>query len=311
MRVAVVNMKAVLADVVENIKKAEEYIKYAHENGAEIIVLPEFFTTGFAVCERMLPVILLSKGVDDVMAELSKKYDIAVGGSYLHYSQEKEESFNTFGLFFPSGERYYHSKDMPTGMENYCCTNGDENYVFDTPLGRIGITMCWEQIKYKTARKMAGKVDFVIAGSCWWNLALEDGPNVYKDLSRINRRMAINAPKKFAEVLGVPVVHSSHVGTYMGLSLGKDAKLCNRKIESEAIVTDGYGETIFEERKKPGCYIADIKPGCIKKNIDIPEDEEWILPIPNLIEKGFNMMSDMFRTFYETKTKPFFIENAE
>lgn len=79
MKVAVVEMPTVLAQVEQNMKTAENYIEKAAKEGAELIVFPEFFTTGFAFCEAIWDAIIASETVEDTMQNWSTKYQIAVG----------------------------------------------------------------------------------------------------------------------------------------------------------------------------------------------------------------------------------------
>lgn len=59
---------------------------------------------------------------------------IAIGASFLEYIPEENESYNTYGLFFSDRASFFHRKDIPTALENFCYRKGDEEMVFDTPL---------------------------------------------------------------------------------------------------------------------------------------------------------------------------------
>ena len=102
----------------------------------------------------------------EFMREWAVKYQIAIGGSYLEFDTEKQEIYNTYSLILPTGEVYKHRKDIPTAAEGFCYTYGDEISYFDTPIGRVGIAMCWEMLRYNTIRRMIGKVDFILVASC-------------------------------------------------------------------------------------------------------------------------------------------------
>lgn len=115
----------------------------------------------------------------EFMREWAVKYQIAIGGSYLEFDTEKQEIYNTYSLILPTGEVYKHRKDIPTAAEGFGYTYGDEISYFDTPIGRVGIAMCWEMLRYNTIRRMIGKVDFILVASCWWNFCKEDGEEIY------------------------------------------------------------------------------------------------------------------------------------
>lgn len=207
-------------------------------------------------------------------------------------------------MFFPNGARYFHRKDIPTALENFCYTYGDEQSAFDTPLGRIGIVMCWEQLRYQTVRRMAGKVDFLIGGSCWWNFTPEDGPNVYELLSGLNARLALNAPVTLSKIMGVPIVHASHHARFYGSAIADNTKLCNRHIEGAAIITDASGNILLSQRETPGCFFETIEPGCIKSTLDIPDEQYWIPNLPKPMTDGFEMLNAQYAKIYENVVLP-------
>lgn len=211
MKAAVVEMPTVLADVQQNMRTAQEYVQRAAREGAALIVFPEFFTTGFAFSEAIYDAIADSADVEERMREWSRTYGIAVGGSYLWYDSESGETYNKFGLFFPTGEQYFHKKDIPTAMENFCYTAGDRERTFETPLGRIGIVMCWEQLRYDTLREMTGKVDLVI---------------------------------------GAPFIHASHASSFQGGTLRDINRKCTRKIHGEAMILDDSGNALCRAEQK-------------------------------------------------------------
>lgn len=97
------------------------------------------------------------------------------------------------------------------------------------PLGKVGVALCWEQIRYDTVKRMMGKVDIVLAGSCWWGLSEEEWKWEY-NLEKEHQNMAINAPINLAKMLQVPIIHASHFATFTGLNFPKGNKKETRTI---------------------------------------------------------------------------------
>lgn len=307
MKIAVVNMPTVFADHSANMMTATNYIKYASKEEAELIVFPEFFNTGFAVSPKLLEAVGQAQNIENELAKLSADYHIAIGGSYLHYDSVSNNIYNVFGLFFPNGACYYHRKDIPTALENFCYTYGDEQSAFDTPLGRIGIVMCWEQLRYQTVKRMAGKVDFLIGGSCWWNFAPEDGPKVYELLHGLNASLALEAPVTFSKIMGVPIIHASHHAVFRGSAISDNQKQCNRNIEGAAIVTAASGDILLSRKEETGCFIETIEPGCIKSSIDIPDNQYWIPNLPEPLTDGFDMLNRQYAEVYKNTVLPNYV----
>lgn len=310
LKVAAVYMNSVLGDVEKNLKIAESYIIEAAKRKVEIIALPEFFTTGFAIDPKIIPSIIPSSTTLDVMKRWAEKYHIAIGGSYLEYDAQQQEIYNTYSFVLATGEVYQHRKDIPTAAENFCYTYGDEISCFDTTIGRVGIAMCWEMLRYDTIRRMLGKVDFIMAGSCWWNFCKEDGEGVYNMLSESNKQLALRAPQHLAKLLGVPVVHASHRGSFEGSSLFDETKKCKRPIVGMAQIINGAGETltISQQQDVPELMIEDIE---IDIKLSVPhidyrseQLDYWVFPMPEALVKGFEMLNQKYEAIYKNETLP-------
>ena len=74
---------------------------------------------------------------------------------------------------------------QPEYQRHYIYNDGDENNVLETPIGNIGVAICWEQIRYNTLKRMAGKVDFILGLSCWWGFS-ENDPEVLQNINEEN-----------------------------------------------------------------------------------------------------------------------------
>lgn len=127
-------------------------------------MLPEFFTSAIGFSKNMLEVATQNKNTHNTLVQWAGKYNIPVGGSYVSF--QGDNAFNLFELVMPDGETFAHKKDIPTQFENCYYTEGDTDNIMVTPLGDFGVALCWEMIRYDTLRRMAGRVDAVLAGSC-------------------------------------------------------------------------------------------------------------------------------------------------
>ena len=71
MKIAITNMKAIYNNVEANKKMIKEYVYEASQNGAELILFPEFCLTGFGLDKCLLPSIIESVGIRQWFADLS------------------------------------------------------------------------------------------------------------------------------------------------------------------------------------------------------------------------------------------------
>lgn len=167
-KVAVVQAGAEVMDKEKGIKKTVQLIKEAGEQGAKIIVFPEAFipayprgmSFGTVVGNRTKEgrkdflnywknSIIVPGPETEEIGETAKK-----AGAYIVIGVIEKDSESSQGtlyctaLFFgPNGELLgKHRKLKPTGTERLIWGEGDGSTlpVFDTPYGKIGSLICWE-----------------------------------------------------------------------------------------------------------------------------------------------------------------------
>ncbi len=168
-RVAAVQMTAVLANVEANLTKAEKLVQLAIRRGARWVVLPEFFTSAMAFHGDMLNAVQDLNGPPaQLLRKLARQGNAFVGGSFLAWRDGN--SFNSFLLAAPDGRMFRHDKDYPSFCENCYYIGGTDDGVFSTPAGNVGAAVCYELVRSKTAARLRGRIGMVVAGSCWWGL---------------------------------------------------------------------------------------------------------------------------------------------
>ena len=207
--VAAVQLNAELGRVQLNLSKAIELVRQAAERGATIVILPEFFTSSMALSPLMEDVARQNRdlNIPQQLCDLSKRYGCVIAGSYLNIISEN--IYNSMILQFPNGERLVHNKDIPTQFENRYYTKGD----CSRSKNGIGVALCWEMLRSQTVLQMPSDIKIVAAGSCWWDLPIN---SINAELRSFNHELNHNTAARFATLLGVPVVHASHVGVVEG-----------------------------------------------------------------------------------------------
>lgn len=147
---------------VENLEKnahaVEQRIADAADNGAELIVLPELATTGYVFTTRE-EAFAHSESVHDgptvaLLARLAKDRGLYLVGCIVE--RDGDRLFDTAVLVGPAGYIGRYRKTHLWNTEKLWFTPGDEGYsVFDTPIGRIGLLVCWDIWFPETARIVA------------------------------------------------------------------------------------------------------------------------------------------------------------
>ncbi|MDI6797830.1 MAG: carbon-nitrogen hydrolase family protein [Desulfatibacillaceae bacterium] len=284
MRVAAVQMTAEPGIVDANLKSARRLTEKAFEAGAQLVVLPEFFTSAMAFSPSL---VLADRPVDGepflLMKELAAKHNGAVGGSFI--ADVGGRVLNRFVLVFADGKSFFHDKDQPTMWENCYYEGGEDDGVLDTPLGNIGVALCWEFVRCRTARRLIGRVDLVVGGSCWWTLPQKSlpgfGPNLHAEMLEVMKQ----TPARMARMLGVPVVHAAHAGSFAGRMPLLPGFPYNSHLLGETMITDASGQILarlpFEHGE--GFVIADLDLAKKSQPLEPIPQGFWIPKLPRRI----------------------------
>src|SRR5215831_7763515 len=271
LRIAAVQMQAQMGDVAANLRKAERLVHEAFRQGAEWVILPEFFTSAMAFHPGMLDA---ARPVDgeprQILVALAKQHSGVVGGSFI--ALRGENAYNTFALAFPDGSTFFHDKDQPTMWENCYYIGGEDDGILTTPQGPIGSALCWEMIRTRTVRRLVGKVNIVVGGSCWWDLP-DDAPQHRAEFRPRNLALLTETPSRIARILGVPVVHASHCGDFEGFALGKGEAAYRSHYLGETQIVDGHGSLLARMtwQDGEGVIVAEIEPRMVDEREAIPE----------------------------------------
>jgi predicted amidohydrolase len=275
-RVAAIQMQAGLGDVDGNLKAASDLVEEAVRQGARLVVLPEFFTSAMAMHRHLLEAPRSIEGEPTrLLRDLARRHGILVGGSFLAIHPDAEVR-NTFVLVGPDGVVGMHDKDLPTMWENCYYAPGHDPGILETPLGAVGVALCWEFVRSQTVRRLRGRVRLVIGGSCWWDVPYNLPPRrFWNAVHEQNLRLWRQTLPTFARLVGAPVVHASWCGDIEGKwALG--TRYVTRYVTDAAIVAaDG---AILAQRgpdEGPGVIIADLELGDPQPQGEVP-DHFWL-----------------------------------
>jgi len=273
MKVAAVQMEAELANVNANLKIAERLAESAFRDGAEMVIIPEFFTTAMGFHPKMLDSVRKIDGKPLLMLKnLAAKYKGIIGGSFI--ASRGQDAYNTFILVFPDGKMFFHDKDQPTMWENCYYIAGNDDGVLETPLGNIGVALCWELVRSRTPKRLLNRVDMVVGGSCWWTLPEAQVPGFPLNLDDQVVKILVETPLKLARMLGVHVIHASHAGKLDGKMPLIPGFQYKSHYCGETQIVDGSGKILERMKHEEG-------EGYITADIDPKQKWNPYEPIPN------------------------------
>ena len=161
--VAAIQMKCSTV-VEENLKKAEEMVRKAAGQGAQVILLPELFEREYFCQQKRYDFYQYALPVDENPAvemgmRLAKELEVVLPISF--YERDGNVLYNSLAWVDADGSllgvyRKTHIPDDHFYQEKFYFTPGNTGFmVFETKYGMLGAGICWDQWFPETARSLA------------------------------------------------------------------------------------------------------------------------------------------------------------
>lgn len=278
-KAAAIQLAVKIADSPANIAACERLALQAINEGARWIALPEFFNTGICWNKQLVSAIQTPDGqAATFLRDFSAKHRVLIGGSFL--CRLPDGQVRNRYMCYANGDLVgTHDKDLPTMWENAFYEGGDAadiGVIGTVENVRVGAAVCWEFMRTKTARRLRGKVDVVMGGSCWWSIPTNFPNFVQKLWEPENRLNALAAIQDSARLIGAPIVHAANCGELEcpmpGLPIGYKGFL-----EGNAAVLDADGRVLAYRpaEQGEGIVCAEIMPEAKSGDRKIP-DRYWL-----------------------------------
>ncbi len=163
-RFAAVQFAAVPFALAANLATVERLVRQAAAAGAQLIVLPELFNTGYAYTPRLTAAAeqLAGPTVSRLRA-LSAELNVQLAGPLL--LRQERAVVNAFAVVPPAGPVQTYAKRHPFLWEACYFTPGHRPLIVATALGRLGLLTCWDLAHPAAWAAYAGQVDAVLIAS--------------------------------------------------------------------------------------------------------------------------------------------------
>lgn len=295
-------METEVGKIDTNLERADELIRAAFAQDAEWVILPEFFSTGMAFHPAMDTVVQPIDGsAGSLLCDAAREHGGYVGGSFI--CERDGDAYNTFVLAGPDGSRWTHNKDQPTMWEGCYYTSGSDDGLFEVDELRVGAAVCWELIRWRTVRRLRGKVDILVGGSAWWSYPTKGvGSRLLRTRDRRSEAIGRGCPGVIARLLGVPVVHASQAGRVVGRTPYLHTPYPARYV-TETQICDGTGRIVAQRAATEGAgvVLAEVQPGPGGPIEELPDTGKslWIPDLPLELRLAWWVLNRHARRYYE------------
>jgi hypothetical protein len=208
-------------------KSTTNLIAEAARAGAQLVVLPELFNTGYEYRDRNYA---LAEPIDGEtvtwMKAQAAQHGIHLAGSLLLL--DEVDIYNTAPLVAPDGRIWRYDKLYTPLWERAYFRGGHQITVADTDLGKLGMMICCDALHSDLWAQYAGNIDAMVIMSCGGNLGNADlvfpdgfcvkffeltGAAAHADEdSDPSRADELDKHAEHAAWMRVPVVHASTTG---------------------------------------------------------------------------------------------------
>ena len=206
MRIAIAQMDLTWRDETSNLRKVEQFAERAQE--ADLLVLPEMFTTGFCMDAAELATTMESTVIQR-LKEISKRYDLALYGSLMVV--ENAHYYNRGVFITPDGALHtYDKKHLFTpGTEAETYSAGKEKVIVPYKGWNFCLQICYDLRFPVFVRNIQNEYDIILYVANW----------AESRISSWSRLLPARAIENMAYVCGVNRVGEDPYGAQGGESV--------------------------------------------------------------------------------------------
>lgn len=301
LRVAAVQMESKNGLIEANLEHAAGFIEQAAEKGAELILLPEFMPTGYAMSKAIWDAAEPKEGQTvKWLKENSKRLNAWLGTSFLE--ADGDDFFNTFVMTTPDGEEAGRVRKQTPAVWEAFFTKGDASpHVIDTEFGRIGVGICYENFHCYLSQMMYHQsVDMMLmphsAPTPMQNpLCTREYVEWYDDVHR-------ECTQRSARLLGVPAIMANKCGPWQ-TPLPRPFPPQNSSFPGLSAIADSDGTVKAQLGNKEGVIVKDVTLDPSRKTHAPPQCwGRWAIKVP-WQTKLFRAMEAFGRLSYSSSSE--------
>ncbi len=150
LKIALIQLECKIGDISYNLKHSLKLAKEAAENGADLICLPEMFTTGYNLDTFGDRINQLAEDENGITLGALKKFAsehnvyLMASIAFYHLNHDEKPNISAFLIDNRGGLAGIYDKNHLFGREKEYFCYGEAYPVFDTEYGKIGIMLCYD-----------------------------------------------------------------------------------------------------------------------------------------------------------------------
>ena len=280
--IGAIQMESRNGDVQGNLERALPLVEQAASRGAELICLPEFLPSGYLFEEGCWDAAEPSHGSTvQWLACHAARLNVVIGTSFLE--TDGETFRNVFVLMGPDGEYGRVYKQDVALFENFFMESRAGSHVLATPLGNIGVGICYENLRAFLSRQLVElDTDLLLQPhSC---------PTLQNYLPRWAHRMfnqvIDGTAQRYAQGLGIPAVFVNKIGPFITGTPMFPYSRYRAKFPGFTAIADSDGRVLEHAKREEAVLVATVTLAPERKtHTPLKADGLWAAPLPWLARK--------------------------
>jgi N-carbamoylputrescine amidase len=279
-RVAAVQMESKNGLIEANLEHATRFVDKAAQNGAKLIILPEFMPTGYIFTPAIWDAAETKEGSTvSWLKESSKKLGVSLGTSFLE--AEGEDFFNTFVMTTPNGEEAGRVRTQTPAFAEAYFTKGDAgSHVINTEFGKIGVGICYENLlAYIPQMMFQQSVDLLLMP----HSAPLPMPNFLFPRKQVEffKNLLKSLAQHYTNLLGIPVIMINKCGQWQSPIPGMPFLLQDSSFPGLSVIADSDGSIKAQLGDKEGVIVEDVMLDSSRKTHTQPQCRgRWAMKLP-------------------------------
>ncbi len=266
--VAAVQFDPHLGDKVHNLTRIQQLLMEAVRGGAQLVVFPECAVTGYNFAS-LADTFAAAESLDGpsvrALEQTCRELSVHLVAGTLR--TEGEAVYNTALLVGPHGlVGAYDKAHLPLCGADKFTTHGNSGFnVYDTPLGRVGMLICYDLRFPEAARTLALRGADIIALPTNWPSGADTAPEFMVRARAYENRVFVVACNRVGEERGARYIGRSCVAAPSGRHLADasptaEQVLCAGIDVAEArqkrlVIAPGEFEMDFFSDRRPELYV--------------------------------------------------------
>jgi N-carbamoylputrescine amidase len=207
---AAIQMSASLHDVSANLERADQLLRTAHNQGAELALLPEMFNTGYGLCPDFDPYAETRDGPTlRHLRARSRHWRMAIAAGFVE--RDGHHVYDALALVAPDGQVHVYRKRHLVFWERSKFQPGRAPLVVPTPWGRVGFAICADMIYRSVWKEYRNRIDVAVIAAAWPDFHDRRTGRRHWLLGHVGP-LSGSIPGRVAQDLGVPVVFANQCG---------------------------------------------------------------------------------------------------